>query len=336
MARFGKKTTELDNITHISNTDYLKVSVLENGDYISKKITPNNIINSIISGELDTLNNVSTVVYTNSALWNSLPTVSSELKTLISEISATIIYTNTTPVPTTIGGISAGTTFNNVSIESMFDMLLYPYQSPAFSSFTSQYSISTLEVGYTLSSPYIFNWGTTNTSNISANSILIKDITGGNINIATELSNSGPTTVSHTNIQKATPSSHTFSIQGINTQNTTFSRNLTYTWLWRIYYGNESSTSLTEEQIEALSNNNLQSSYSSTYNFALSAGTYKYICFPSTFGSPTNFKDALTNLNVPMNNIDTITMFNNYDLSAEYSIWRTVNPLGGAINIIVT
>lgn len=41
-----------------------------------------------------------------------------------------IYYTNLTPTPQTIGGIAAGSTFSNMSMQQMWDLLLYPYVAP--------------------------------------------------------------------------------------------------------------------------------------------------------------------------------------------------------------
>jgi hypothetical protein len=42
-------------------------------------------------------------------------------------------YTNATPTSATVGGISVGTTFNNVALVDMFTALLYPYIAPSVS-----------------------------------------------------------------------------------------------------------------------------------------------------------------------------------------------------------
>ena len=39
-------------------------------------------------------------------------------------------YTNATPMPSTVGGWNAGSTFSNKTTSQMFDGLLYPYQLP--------------------------------------------------------------------------------------------------------------------------------------------------------------------------------------------------------------
>lgn len=44
--------------------------------------------------------------------------------------SASVYYSNLTPTTQTIGGITVGTTFSNVSMQTMWDNLLYPYVAP--------------------------------------------------------------------------------------------------------------------------------------------------------------------------------------------------------------
>ncbi len=39
-------------------------------------------------------------------------------------------YTNSFPSQVTVGGVTAGTTFSNVSVSEMFDMIFYPYLTP--------------------------------------------------------------------------------------------------------------------------------------------------------------------------------------------------------------
>jgi hypothetical protein len=65
------------------------------------------------------LKNIRDSVY---SLWDRIDTVSITAASIGS-------YTNLTPVPTTVGGVTAGTTFNGLSM-SVFDLLLYPYTSP--------------------------------------------------------------------------------------------------------------------------------------------------------------------------------------------------------------
>lgn len=89
-------------------------------------------------------------------------------------------YTNLTPVPTTLGGILSGTTFDNVEIVKVLDMLLYPYQSPAFTSFAiSGLSNLNYEVGYTSTGgDKTFTWTTSNSENVKTDSITLNGVSG--------------------------------------------------------------------------------------------------------------------------------------------------------------
>lgn len=58
-------------------------------------------------------------------------------------------YTNNTPVPTDIGGISKGTIFNNKKISDVLDMLLYPYVEPTISA-SALPNGKTVEIGSTI------------------------------------------------------------------------------------------------------------------------------------------------------------------------------------------
>jgi hypothetical protein len=93
-------------------------------------------------------------------------------------ISVPTPYTNLMPVPTTLGGVEAGTTFDNVPINEVLNNLLYPYQAPAFTSFTiSGLASTTYELGYTFpANDYTFVWSTSNQANIQADSIILNSI----------------------------------------------------------------------------------------------------------------------------------------------------------------
>lgn len=78
-------------------------------------------------------------------------------------------YTNNTPVPTTIGGVSAGMTFNNLTIQQIFDYILYPELYPTLTAPSATFTATTLntyyEVGYqiaTISFLASFNRGVIN------------------------------------------------------------------------------------------------------------------------------------------------------------------------------
>ena len=242
-------------------------------------------------------------------------------------------YTNLTPTAVSIGGIPAGSTFDNMTMQEMWDALLYPYQTPIFSSFTSSMS-TPIEVGSTIPAGSVtFLWNTTNSSNIAANSIKIDDITAGNT-LASGLANTGTTAISISEITNVMATSHQWKITATNTKGVFLSRTLNVYWQWKIYYGESALTDLTETDVEALRVGTLAANVSGNYSF--NAGEYKWICYPTSFGLKTTFKDASTNFDVAMQPALTKSITNSQGVSTNYHCHRTVNKLGGSITISIS
>ena len=242
-------------------------------------------------------------------------------------------YTNLTPTAVSIGGIPAGSTFDNMTMQEMWDALLYPYQTPIFSSFTSSMS-TPIEVGSTIPAGSVtFLWNTTNSSNIAANSIKIDDITAGNT-LASGLANTGTTAISILAITNVMATSHQWKITATNTKGAFLSRTLNVYWQWKIYYGESALTDLTETDVEALRVGTLAANVSGNYSF--NAGEYKWICYPTSFGLKTTFKDASTNFDVAMQPALTKSITNSQGVATNYYCYRTVNKLGGSITIAIS
>ena len=241
-------------------------------------------------------------------------------------------YTNITPVPTTIGGISSGTTFDSKTMTEMWNSLLYPYQSPTFSNFSFGQS-SPIEVGTTLTGNKTFTWATTNSSNISSNSISILDVTGSST-LASGLANDGSEVLSVGTVQKTSATSHAWRISAVNTNSVTFTRDVSIAWQWRRFYGESTTTPLIESEIEALRVSGLATGFSGTYSFV--GGGYKYLCYPTSFGTATTFKDQSTNLDVPFETPYIVNITNVNGIATDYRVHRSTNILGAAINIVVS
>jgi hypothetical protein len=264
------------------------------------------------------------------------PLVSSSLST----------FTNPSPTPTTIGGISCGSTFTDKTMQEMWDLLLYPYQSPAFTLFQLQ-GISTLvEVGFVINTSQTFQWSTSNAGNVSPNTI---QISGYSLVTLSGLPNDSSEAVNFVIpvTRNATDGAGTraWSIQGTNTNSVVFSRGFSVRWDYRMYAGTNLSTSLTEAQIEALSNfNSLKNGFIGVYNLGL--GGYKYFCWADEYGSPNTFKDTSSNLLVPMNttypftqngySYDKVSVTNSQGATTMYRVYRTLNIIGAEINIAIT
>lgn len=262
---------------------------------------------------------------------------STNLGDLFTAITSSIVYSNTGVTPTTIGGISAGSTFTVKTMQEMWDSLLYPYQVPAFTSFSRTNLSTTYEVGETiLVGSQTFAWATSNSSNVSANTISIVQNVSPNTTLYGPSANVGTSAITVSTAYSAGTSTTTtlYTISGYNSQNTLFSSTISRSWRFRIYYGTSATTPLVEADIESLANNPLSSGFAGTYSFA--AGNYKYFCYPSSFGTATNFKDSSTNLDIAMETVYVVSVTNAFGITQNYNIHRTTNILNSTISIIIS
>lgn len=308
--------------------------VAHNGDLTALSTTDKSslvaALNEIVA-ELGTLSGLNTTAKA------SLVAALNELVGRVSSLESTGAgtYTNAGATPSAIGGIAAGSTFTGRTWQQMFDALLYPYQLPAFSSFTFTGAVTPLEVGAQIAANRTFTWGTTNAGNINANSIKVQYPTG--TDLATGLANDGTEVVTHALVTRTTPGTETFRIIGTNTQAGNFQRDLSIEWRWMRYSGTSALAGpLTEAQIKALGTASLQTDDAATYAYGAAAGTYKYIACPVSFGTLTTFKDQSTNLDVPMQAPYQVSVTNTYGQTTNYNVYRTTNQLGAAINIVAS
>jgi hypothetical protein len=209
------------------------------------------------------------------------------------------------------------------------------YQAPSFTSFVLL-GYDVLEVGDSIpAGSQVFNWTTSNSGNVQANSLDIIDVTNGNTTLASALANDGTEAVTFAApVQKTAIGTHQFKITGQNTQGGTFERTDNVNWQFRVFFGNDANAGpLNETQVEALANNPLQSGFSGEYFFP--GGNYKYLAFPVSWGTPSTFTDKVTSLSVPMEASYLVNLTNAFGVSEDYNIYRTTNILGGDVTIVV-
>ena len=240
-------------------------------------------------------------------------------------------YTNAVATPEDVGGITAGSTFSAVSFSEMFDKLLYPYQAPAFSTFTIS-GLVAMEVGATLNGVQTFNWSTANAGNVVASTIEIEDVTGASI-LVTGSADDGTEDLDVGTISYNVPNTHVFRISGENTEGGTFTKTVSANWKWKWYYGESVATSLDEAGVEGLRVGGLLTSVAGTYSMA--AGGYKYFAVPTSVSQPVTIKDAATNLDVDMQAPVTVSVTNGNGVVEDYKVYRTTNVLNGTINIVI-
>ena len=246
--------------------------------------------------------------------------------------SGDFLYTNPTPMPTTVGGLDAGSTFFGVSLQELFDSLLYVYQPPLFTAFGFAQT-SPIEVGQSiLGGSKAFLWADTNPANVEPNTIDIWNQTSS-VQIADNLPDTGLANITIGGVTRSTPSTQTWRIIGTNTRGATFYRDFSVQWLSRVFHGASLLSTLGAPEILTLPSNALRSGAAADY--AMGTGGYKYICYPSTMGLRTSFKDTLTNLDVAMETPYTVSVTNPYGVTQVYYVHRTTNILGASLTIRV-
>jgi len=241
------------------------------------------------------------------------------------------VYNNVNPTPQTLGGIPSGSSFVDQTMKEMWDALLYPYQAPAFTSFTISGQATVIEVGASVPANPTFTWTETNIGNVNPNTTVIRN---NGVIVANNVSNTSPRAVVDGDVTKIVATANNWTIDQTNTHSQVFSRTFTVSWRWKVYYGESTNTPLDENQIEALRANSLQAGFAATYAYQTTG--YKYICYPSLMGSATSFKDTGTNLDVPFEAPYTVSVTNAYGVTTNYNVHRSTNIIGSAINIQVS
>jgi len=251
-------------------------------------------------------------------------------------------YVNSASTTSTVGGITAGSTFPTPgkTMQEMWDLLLYPYQPPAFTSFNQDGLLSEYELGQTISiAAQTFTWGTSNSSNVDdgiPGSIEIKEADPVTT-IGNSLTNDGTESIILTNAmgQNTIGSKLLYTIYGENTIGGTFSRTLSKTWKVRWYYGKNTNTSITSGQMTALLGTDLVTSVVNGYVNQPATPGYMYWCIPDILGQPTDFRDSVAGCfgtNIPYITLSDIPITNTYGVAVNYKIYRSVNPTSASFD----
>jgi hypothetical protein len=250
-----------------------------------------------------------------------------------------VSYTNENPTTSTIGGIAAGSTFSAQTMTQMWNALLYPYQTPAFTSFSRTNLNSPYDLGEAiLIGSQTFSWGTSNPSNVSANTITIQQLypststllSGGTndgsevINLTVDISSTTPTTISM------------YRITATNSQGSTFNTTISNSWRNRWYYGKSVGTSVTNSQITGFTSA-LVTSVTNTYITFGATGSpeYGYLVIPQGLGQPSDLRNSTSGCfgsNIPYSLLGTTSFSNAYGVSTTYNIYRTINAFAGSLD----
>ena len=154
------------------------------------------------------------------------------------------VYDLTSPSTIPVGGMPAGTVMTGRTWQSLMEEIAVEYQLPGFSSFALTSIPAVVEVGVAISGAHNFTWSTSNSFNVLANSINIRDVTA-NVLIASNLANDGAESVGIGTIPNTAPMSRSWRAEGRNSLNVQFNSGQdTVTSLYPYFYGKVASGGL--------------------------------------------------------------------------------------------
>ena len=237
-----------------------------------------------------------------------------------------VLFTDPRQVPTTIGGITKGRTFDKVPLVEVTRDLLYPYQDPSIASFST--TKTSLTIGETLTSPITVSWNITNTQNVKQGSIDLK-LDNKKINTDSLGFSATNKTFVITPITLNSIGSKQLVLSLRNTNGKEITKTVTITWYNTIIYGTIDKIEITSDDVQLLTKLNANSI---GRRYAFPANGYKWFLIPNSW-TATNFVDSDTQFEVPMREENTLNITNPFGVEQTYRVYRSVNRLGGAINM---
>jgi hypothetical protein len=269
-------------------------------------------------------------------------------------------YKNLAPTINSVGGLDRGSSFNDVLLQDVFTDLLYPEQLGNINNFklfnSGGSEVIKFEIGDSMSpGSYTFSWNLSGSS-FEANSVKLQDITNvvstgtywttPSGYIATGLTNSSPYTwILGSTISSTLPTSRDFRVY-INRDNlTTISKSLSVNWMFPIYTGSTSSTSITGLQVLSNLTNKILAT-SSNVLLTIPGSGYKYVAVPETFNSI--YSLTLDKIQVVMaataqgytNSFSNSLYYNkiwvtsSYGIGATYNVYRSLNSISTSIDLV--
>ena len=249
-------------------------------------------------------------------------------------------YTNLTATTQTVGGITSGSTFENKTMTEMWNLLLYPYQTPAFTSFSRTNLKTSYDLGEAVTiGNQAFAWVTTNSSNVSPDTISILQLSPELITLLSGGANDGGESINlSTSISSTTPSTISmYRILATNTNSGSFNTTISATWKYRWYYGKSINTTVLPAEITGFTNA-LVTSVTNSYVTLGATGSpeYGYLVIPTGLGQPSDLRNSTSGCfgsNIPYSLLGTTSFSNSYGVSTTYKIYRTTNAFAGSQSV---
>ena len=244
----------------------------------------------------------------------------------IPSAGGSVVYNNSNPTPVAVGGVPAGTTFSNKTVQEVFDMLFYP-------------EIPLGNLGVTSSqSSGSFEYGTSRTINTVTPTFAVGSYPITSFKIGTSSGGSDiydGTATSGTAITLSSPitwngqSSYTLYCT-LTDGHTTKTATLNFSPTYSSYYKVASTTTTPTSSLTR--DNGVDSSSGTSISYA--AGDYIYMYSHSKSGSShkiqTNVFGQWADVSVGTTYIGSVNITNSAGVTVSYYAYRTTSPMAGA------
>lgn len=253
-------------------------------------------------------------------------------------------------------GVNKGTSFDNTSFVDVLSQLIYPEFKGTFFGLTCFGPTATIlgqryDVGasFSINGTFTFSFSTTNSDKFKPNTFKVEDLnfhppfTQSSPYIGNQGTFRFPPT--YTNYVKTSPGTTNLKVSLQRTDGVFLSQNFDINWMWRVYYGSSTFSSLTSSQVIALDS---VLSTQSIGNFTFSGSGYKYLAVPndlsydfnkiSYMGIPLAIAGTSSGYTYSVNDMNFmyLTVSNTYGYSKQYKIYRSENLISTTMSIQIS
>ena len=279
-------------------------------------------------------------------------------------VSTSANFTNPVSTNYTVGGVESGYSFNDVKLIDMFNDIFYPEKMGKIGTFSlglNNLAVSkTFEVGQTMTGGlyYTFSWVLDNQYDFKDRSLRIEDITlvtqsqtfwqaPSAIPFTQSTGLTGPMGfLFPTSIKSDYPAKRTFRLSIERSNGTRVHKDYEIDWIWKVYYGSSTFSTLTSSQVVGLSRKALSKTSIGSWSF--SSDGFIYLGFPNDnaydfdnisykglplalAGTPSGYSFSYGDLNYLF-----VTVSNINGLNKQYKIYRSKNQINATFSVDIS
>ena len=211
-------------------------------------------------------------------------------------------------------------TVGSATVEEALNKLIsdYYYVAPSVTAFTASPGGGTYEIGTTITAPITFNW--------SYN----KDITTQTLTDCTLADETVRTATYNTDIS----SNKTFTLTANDGKNNV-SKNISYSFTNKVWYGSAAEGTYDDAFILGLSNGKLQTNKNGTYTVTVADREYFFIAMPQSYNNNDVLVGTIGGFSTEFGKVATLSHTNTSGYATNYNIYKSTNHSLGAISFII-